>query len=90
MYQHSVDWLESQFGVIQLIILMIVILGIISTVSTSIFERKQEIGMLRANGESKRSVLASMSGGIYLGVIGSAVGIFVSWGLILLLFQMEF
>lgn len=79
-YQHSVDWLESQFGVIQLIILMIVILGIISTVSTSIFERKQEIGMLRANGESKKGVFWLLClEGIYLGVIGSAAGIFLSW-----------
>ena len=45
-YQNSVDWLDTQFYVVQLIILSIVLLGIL--ISTSILERKQEIGNLRA------------------------------------------
>jgi putative ABC transport system permease protein len=43
-YQHSVDWLNAQFGVIQIIIITIVVLGIFNTVSSGILERKQEIG----------------------------------------------
>lgn len=78
-YQHSVDWLRSQFGVIQLIILAIVILGILSTVSTSVFERKNEIGMLRANGESKTGVFGLLClEGFYLGLLGAVIGILFS------------
>src|SRR5690606_29471308 len=50
-YQHSVDWLKAQYTVVQVIILSIVLLGIFNAISTSILERKQEIGNLRANGE---------------------------------------
>jgi len=35
-YQHSVDWLNAQFHVIELIVLTIIVLGIFNTVSTSI------------------------------------------------------
>jgi putative ABC transport system permease protein len=79
-YQHSVDWLNSQFGFIQLIILAIVILGIFNTVSTSILERKQEIGNLRANGESSTDILKLLSlEGLSLGIIGAALGILFIW-----------
>jgi putative ABC transport system permease protein len=75
-YQHSVDWLASQFAVINLIILSIVTLGIFNTVSTSILERKQEVGNLRANGESVAEVMALLGcEGLALGVLGSALGI---------------
>lgn len=75
-YQHSVDWLEAQFGVIQLIILTIVILGIFNTVSTSVLERKQEIGTLRANGESKGDVMKLLGlEGAALGFAGALLGV---------------
>lgn len=81
-YQHSVDWLDSQFGVIQLIILAIVILGIFNSVSTGILERKQEIGNLRANGESVRQVMALLSSeGLALGLAGALLGVMVSYAL---------
>ncbi|NCN26602.1 ABC transporter permease [bacterium] len=75
-YKHSVDWLQSQFGIIQSIILVIVFLGIFNSISTSIFERKQEIGTLRANGEGRWDVfkLLCVEGGI-LGLIGALVGL---------------
>ena len=75
-YQHSVDWLNAQFGVIQLIIIAIVVLGIFNTVSTGILERKQEIGTLRANGESRSEVLRLLGvEGLALGVLGAALGL---------------
>lgn len=75
-YQHSVDWLAAQFGVIRLIILSIVVLGIFSTVSVSVLERKQEIGNLRANGESVAEVTwLLMLEGAGLGILGAALGI---------------
>ena len=81
-YQHSVDWLAAQFAVIRLIILTIVVLGIFNTVSTSVLERKQEIGNLRANGESVAEVmwLLALEGAV-LGILGGALGIVISVGL---------
>lgn len=78
-YQHAVDWLASQFSVIRLIFLLIVILGIFNTVSTGILERKQEVGNLRANGESKWDVLSLfLTEGLLLGIAGAVVGIVVT------------
>lgn len=74
-YQHSVDWLQSQFGVIQVIIILIVVLGIFNTVSSGILERKQEIGNLRANGESSLDIVVLLGlEGASLGVFGSLIG----------------
>lgn len=75
-YQHSVDWLNAQFGIVQVIILSIVLLGIFNTVSTAILERKQEIGNLRANGESVFQIMRLiLAEGALLVVLGSVVGI---------------
>jgi putative ABC transport system permease protein len=75
-YQHSVDWLGAQFNVIQIIIVTIVVLGIFNTVSTGILERKQEIGTLRANGESRYEVMRLLGlEGLALGVLGAALGL---------------
>ena len=79
-YQHSVDWLKAQFGVIQIIILTIVLLGILNVISGAIFERKQEIGNLRANGESVLDILKLLSAeGAALGLLGSLLGIGLSY-----------
>jgi putative ABC transport system permease protein len=79
-YQHAVDFLQAQFEAIRVIILFIVILGIFNTVSTSILERKQEIGNLRANGESSGQVLSLLlTEGAVVGVIGSIIGIILSY-----------
>jgi putative ABC transport system permease protein len=82
-YQHSVDWLNSQFAIIQLIILGIVVLGIFNTVSTGVMERKQEIGNLRANGESWKDVLRLLAlEGLALGALGAAAGLVISYLLV--------
>lgn len=74
-YQHSVDWLQSQFGVIQVIIILIVVLGIFNTVSSGVLERKQEIGNLRANGESSLDIVILLAlEGLSLGVLGALIG----------------
>jgi putative ABC transport system permease protein len=78
-YQHSVDWLKAQFGVIQLIILTIVLLSIFNTVATGILERKQEIGNLRANGESSGDIMKMLAWeGLFLGLLGSVLGITIA------------
>ena len=84
-YQHSVDWLTAQFNVVQVIILAIVLLGIFNAVSASILERKQEIGNLRANGESVFQVMQMIiSEGGLLGLIGSIIGMAVTYCILML------
>jgi len=75
-YQHSVDWLAAQFAVIHLIVIAVVLLGILNTMSTAILERKQEIGNMRANGDSVADVMTLlMCEGAATGVLGAAFGI---------------
>lgn len=81
-YQHSVDWLAAQFGVIHLIILGIVIVGIFNTVSISVLERKQEIGNLCANGESRTEIMMLLIWeGFTLGILGAGLGLTLALGL---------
>ena len=78
-YQHAVDWLDSQFRVILIIILLVVILGILNSVSTGILERKREIGTLRANGESSADVMKLLlSESLVLGGLSSSLGVIVA------------
>lgn len=79
-YQNAVDWLASQFRVIRMVILFIVILGIFNTVSTGVLERKREVGNLRANGESIKDVMELfLAEGFLLGVGGALFGIAVAY-----------
>ncbi|MEL7431891.1 MAG: FtsX-like permease family protein [Chlamydiota bacterium] len=79
-YQHSMDWLSAQYFVVEIIILSIVLLGIFNTISSSILERKQEIGNLRANGESVPSVLRLIAyEGLFLGLFGGLLGILTAY-----------
>lgn len=78
-YQHAVDFLWAQFNTIRLIILFIVVLGIFNTISTGILERKQEIGNLRANGESENDVMKLLlAEGLVAGGLGSLLGVLIS------------
>jgi len=75
-YQHAVDWLDSQFNIIRLIILAVVLLGIFNTVSTAIMERTREIGTLRANGDSVKDILSLLGiEGFTLASAGALLGI---------------
>lgn len=57
-YVHMRDWLLSQAGVFEAIIAMLVFFGVVNTVAAAVLDRRQEIGTLRANGESRGEVLA--------------------------------
>lgn len=84
-YKHSVDWLKAQFNVVQVIILSIVLLGIFNSISTSILERKQEIGNFRANGESVFQVmLLIVTEGGLTAMIGSLLGMFGAYSILML------
>ena len=84
-YQHSVDWLKAQFNVVQVIILSIVLLGLFNSISSSILERKQEVGNLRANGESVFKVMKMIltEGGL-IAVFGSLLGLAGAYSMFML------
>ncbi len=83
-YQHSVDWLNAQFAIVQIIILSIVLLGIFNTISASILERKQEIGNFRANGESVFAIMKLIvSEGLILGLLGSGIGLALTYAMVM-------
>lgn len=84
-YQNAVDWLTAQFNVVLVIILSIVVLGIFNGISASILERRQEIGNLRANGESVFQVMRLvMTEGALLAILGSALGMFACYTVLML------
>jgi putative ABC transport system permease protein len=74
-YQQFVDWLKSQFGVIEIIVLTLVLLGILNNVATGVLERKQEIGCLKANGDTTLDVLGMITfESLLLGIAGTLLG----------------
>ena len=52
-YQNGVNWLKSQAGIFERIILFIVLLGIFNAVAVTILERGPELATARANGERR-------------------------------------
>jgi putative ABC transport system permease protein len=86
-YKHGVDWLGAQFRFIRAIVLLIVFLGTFNIISMTVVERTAEIGVLRANGDSR----ADVAGGqvleaATLGLAGGIVGIIAGAASVPLLF----
>lgn len=81
-YRHAVDWLDAQFAFIRGIVLLVVFLGIFNVVSMAVIERTQEIGTLRANGESRSEVaLGQILEAAVLGLLGGVIGLALGWAL---------
>jgi putative ABC transport system permease protein len=76
IYQNGVDFLDRQFEVIRMIILLIIVLGIFNTASSAIMERVTEFGNLRANGDSFADVLRLVGvEALFLALLGSGLGL---------------
>ena len=63
---------------------IVAVLGVINTLAMSVFERSQEIGMLRAIGLDRRGVkrmvrLESLVISLFGGVLGIGLGVFFGW-----------
>ncbi|MQY16594.1 hypothetical protein SRB5_67960 [Streptomyces sp. RB5] len=63
---------------------IVAVLGVINTLAMSVFERSQEIGMLRAVGLDRRGVkrmvrLESLTISLFGGVLGIVLGVFLGW-----------
>lgn len=77
-YEKTVELYKGQFGVLQFIILIMVLLSVANSVNMSIFERKGEFGTMMALGNRSGQVFRLiMSESIMLGLIGSCLGIAV-------------
>lgn len=75
-YRSTVELYEVQFGVLQVIILGMVVLGVVNSVNMSIFERYGEFGTMRALGDRNRTVfLLIASENLIVGVAGAACGL---------------
>jgi putative ABC transport system permease protein len=75
-YNSTVALYERQFGVLQVIILMMVLLSVANSVNMTLHERTPEFGIMRALGHTGRDVfqLAMVEIGL-LAFIGAALGI---------------
>ncbi|MFN4343265.1 MAG: ABC transporter permease [Azonexus sp.] len=75
-YEKTVALYEQQFGFLQLIILIMVLLSVANSVSMSIFERTGEFGTLLATGSRPADVIRLlMTESAMLGLIGSLLGV---------------
>ncbi|WP_436738513.1 ABC transporter permease [Streptomyces sp. BBFR102] len=66
--------------------LVIAVLGVVNTLAMSVFERQQEIGMLRAIGLDRRRVkrmirLEAVVISLFGAVLGTGLGVFLGWAI---------
>lgn len=77
-YEKTVELYKGQFGVLQFIILIMVLLSVANSVNMSIFERKGEFGTMMALGNRSGQVFRLIiSESILLGLMGSCLGIVI-------------
>lgn len=75
-YEKTVELYDRQFGVLQLIILVMVLLSVVNSVNMSLFERIGEFGTMRAVGDRGRKIFALvMVEGAILGLVGAVLGV---------------
>jgi putative ABC transport system permease protein len=84
-YDKTVALYERQFGVLQLIILIMVLLSVANSVNMTVFERVGEFGTMLALGNSRRTITSLiLVENALLGLAGAAFGvafgILVAWG----------
>ncbi|QNP72277.1 ABC transporter permease [Streptomyces roseirectus] len=75
--------LNLLYGLLAMAVI-VAVLGVVNTLAMSVFERSQEIGMLRAIGLDRRGIkrmvrLESLVISLFGGVLGIGLGIFFGW-----------
>lgn len=79
IYGQSMQFMDSMFGFISVLIGVIVLFTIGNTMSTAVVERTVEIGTLRAMGLSRGGLRKLfLCEGLLLGVIGSVIGVIIA------------
>lgn len=75
-YEKTVEMYKGQFGVLQIIILIMVLLSVANSVNMSIFERAGEFGTMMALGNRSSHVFwLIVSENCLLGLIGGSLGV---------------
>jgi putative ABC transport system permease protein len=75
-YEKTVRLYKSQFGVLQLIILVMVLLSVANTVNMSVLERVGEFGTMMSLGNRSREVFGLVvTESLLLGLIGGCLGV---------------
>ena len=75
-YRKTVELYRRQFGVLQLIILVMIVLSVANSVNMAIFERTGEFGTLMALGDRRQDVFRLvMTENTLLGLLGATLGI---------------
>ncbi len=83
-YEKTVEMYKGQFGVLQLIILVMVLLSVANSVNMSIFERTGEFGTMMALGNRSSQIFRLiMVENLLLGVIGAGLGLVIGIALAL-------
>ncbi|MFG2098275.1 ABC transporter permease [Streptomyces sp. NPDC048612] len=75
--------LNMLYGLLAMAVI-VAVLGVVNTLAMSVFERSQEIGMLRAIGLDRRGIkrmvrLESLVISLFGGVLGVSLGVFFGW-----------
>lgn len=83
-YEKTLQLYDRQFGVLQVIILVMVLLSVANTVNMSAFERLGEFGTLQALGNRQRDIFRLiLLENTFLGLIGGTLGAIIGIGLAL-------
>lgn len=77
-YNKTVQLFDRQFGFLQGILLLMIVLSVANTINTAAFERLPEFGTMMALGDRGRDVFRLiMLESVILGLLGSAIGLAV-------------
>lgn len=79
-------FLTALMNIFRLTFLGMIVLAIYNSASNTVLERKRELGMLRANGESSRDLVALLvTEGLALAMLGAAIAVVLVYGISFLL-----
>lgn len=85
-YDKTLQLYDRQFGVLQLIILLMVLLSVANAVNMSAFERLGEFGTLQALGNTRSQIARLiLLENTYLGLIGACAGVLIGVALALII-----
>ena len=83
-YEKTIALYKQLFGVLQLVILLLVLLGVINVINVGILERTGEFGTMRALGNRNSDVLMLIvTEGVLFGALGSGIGVLIGVALAL-------